>query len=172
MFFRTADDAGDLARGYGYEVSIELQDVTLLPPKEVIHKATFDFSEKKTNSYVVAKAIVSWLGDFSSCVFWVTEYGIWPSSEDLHLYYRLRRSLGDFRHLHEAPCHDFLSFERNELITFLSIALQFGWGGVMFGTPPNSYLMLSHDSWFTIHAEWELDSIAAEASQMGLKVLI
>lgn len=40
-------------------------------------------------------------------LLWITEWGVWPSSENLHLYYRLRQSYGDYRLLNEAPGHSF-----------------------------------------------------------------
>ena len=33
------------------------------------------------------------------CLLWVSESDVWRSSENLHLYYRLRQSYGDLRQL-------------------------------------------------------------------------
>jgi hypothetical protein len=41
-------------------------------------------------------------------LLFITEWGIWGSSENLHLYYKLRQSYGDQRLLHEEPGHLFL----------------------------------------------------------------
>jgi len=46
---------------------------------------------------------------------WITEWGIWGSSENWHLYYTLRQSYGDLRLLHEAPGHLFLGHESEDL---------------------------------------------------------
>jgi hypothetical protein len=40
--------------------------------------------------------------------------------------------------------------EKDELATYLSVAIQFGWGGHIVPNPPRTYLFLSHDGW--VHA--------------------
>lgn len=59
----------------------------------------------------------------------VTEWGIWPSSENWLLYYRRRRTYGDDWLLAEAPRHLFLEHESEDLATFLQISILHGWGG-------------------------------------------
>lgn len=44
-------------------------------------------------------------------LLWITEWSVWPSSENWHLYYKLRHSYGDLRLLHEGPGHLFLEHE-------------------------------------------------------------
>ena len=44
-------------------------------------------------------------------LLWITEWEIWGSCENWHLYYRLRQHYGDNRLLHEAPGHLFLGYE-------------------------------------------------------------
>jgi hypothetical protein len=51
------------------------------------------------------------------------------SSENWHLYYKLRQSYGYPRLLHEAPGHLFLGHESEDLTSFLQIAMLNGWGG-------------------------------------------
>jgi hypothetical protein len=62
-----------------------------------------------------------------SCLLWVTTWGVWRSSENLHLYYRLRQSYGDQRLLAEAPAHLFLDYEAADLVSFLQVGLLNGW---------------------------------------------
>jgi hypothetical protein len=57
------------------------------------------------------------------CLLWITEWGVWHSSENWHLYYRLRQSYADHRLLHEAPGHLFLKFEGPDLVSFVEMAL-------------------------------------------------
>jgi hypothetical protein len=54
---------------------------------------------------------------------WVTEWNIWPSSENWHIYYKLRQGYQDLRLLHEAPGHLFLGHESEDLASFLQIAM-------------------------------------------------
>lgn len=80
----------------------------------------------------------------------LTEYGIWPSSEDWYLYYTLRRFSGDYRQIQDAPCHIFLSHEGAELFSFLSLALRSGWGGILFGNADDVSIAFSHDDWLRV----------------------
>jgi len=59
-------------------------------------------------------------------LLWVTEWGIWPSSENWHLYYKLRQSYGDTRLLEEAPGHLFLNYETADLASILQVCMMSG----------------------------------------------
>src|SRR5262249_49955326 len=65
---------------------------------------------------------------FESCLLWVTEWGIWPSSENPHLFYRLRQTYSENRPLDEAPGHLFLKDEVPDLTSFISVGIICGWG--------------------------------------------
>ena len=62
-------------------------------------------------------------------LLWITEWGIWESSENWHLYYKLRQTYGDQRLLSEAPGHLFLEYETEDMASFLQVAMLNGWGG-------------------------------------------
>ena len=78
-----------------------------------------------------------WIGSKITCreptLLWITEWGIWPSSENWHIYYKLRQSYGDGHLLHESPGHFFLNFECEDLASFLQLAMLNGWGGYVLG---------------------------------------
>jgi hypothetical protein len=59
-------------------------------------------------------------------LLFITEWGSWPSSENWHLYYKLRKTYGDNRLLHEAPGHLFLEHEAEDLASFLQLSYQHG----------------------------------------------
>jgi hypothetical protein len=92
---------------------------------------------------------------------WITEWGIWPSSENFHLYYRLRQSYGDRRMLHEAPGHYFLNYERADLVSFLQVALLNGWGGYVLIDSANVNFFFSHDEYVDVfcHSASGLDEV-------------
>jgi hypothetical protein len=49
----------------------------------------------------IAKAV----GDVPELCLWISEYGIWPSTENWHLYYALRQKYGDTAdQLDTMPC--------------------------------------------------------------------
>jgi hypothetical protein len=86
-------------------------------------------------------------------LLWVTEWGIWPSSENWHLYYKLRQTYGDQRLLHELPGHLFLEHEEEDLASFLQIAMLNGWGGYVLTHANNVNAFFSHDEYINFFAE-------------------
>ena len=88
-------------------------------------------------------------------LLWITEWGVWPSSENWHLYYKLRRMYGDYRLLHEAPGHLFLDFETEDLASFLQVALLNGWGGYLLTQADFVNAFFSHDEFIDFYAENE-----------------
>src|SRR4051794_34957710 len=74
-----------------------------------------------------SKFVGSTVEPFDSCLLWVTEWGVWSSSENWHLLYRLRESYAERRMLQDAPGHMFLEHEAVDLATFIGLALLFGW---------------------------------------------
>ena len=116
--------------------------------------------------------IESSLRPWSRCLFWVTEWNIWESSENWHLYYRLRQSYGDKRLIEEAPVHLFLNYENHDLISFLQIGLSMGWDFSVLTQENYAHVFVSHDEWieFGMRDGAELTKIDAELTKSGLKV--
>ena len=85
-------------------------------------------------------------------LLWITEWGIWPSSENWHLYYRLRQSYGDRRLLDEAPGHLFLEHEVEDLATFLQVAMLNGWGGYLLTQADYVNAFFGHDEYIDFYA--------------------
>ena len=95
------------------------------------------------------------------CLLWVTAFGIFPSNENLHLYYRLRQSYGDSRLLREAPGHLFLQHEGADLASFLQLGIVNGWDmhvfpELQYGGADTARAMICHDEWIALHhrQEW------------------
>ncbi len=86
---------------------------------------------------------------FDNCLLWVTQWGVWPSSENLHLFYRLREAYGERRRLPDAPGHLFLGYERADLTTFIELALLFGWDFYLL--PNTAYV--SHDEFLEFRTD-------------------
>jgi hypothetical protein len=78
-------------------------------------------------------------------LLWITEWGIWESSENWHLYYKLRQTYGDRRLLHEAPGHLFLEYETEDMASFLQVAMLNGWGGYILTDANYVNAFFSHD---------------------------
>jgi hypothetical protein len=102
-----------------------------------------------------------------TCILWVTDWGIW--TENLHLYYQLRRSYGDVRWLHEAPAALFHDFERAELVSFLQVGILCGWDMHLIPTSGYARLFTSHDE-YVEYAANEANPDLAQAFLAGLDV--
>jgi hypothetical protein len=96
-------------------------------------------------------------------LLWITEWSVWPSSENRHLYYKLRHSYGGLRLLHEAPGHLFLEHEPEDLASFLQIAMLNGWGGYILTQADYVNAFFSHDEYIDFFAK--LDSNILEVRE-------
>jgi hypothetical protein len=103
--------------------------------------------------FSIAHWIASSLTFRMPTLVWVTEWSIWPSSENWHLYYRLRQSYGDLRLLHEAPGHFFLGHEPEDLASLLQIAMLNGWGGYILTQADYVNAFFSHDEYIDFFAK-------------------
>ena len=93
----------------------------------------------------LARDLVSWVGDFESALFWLTD---WPfyEADEMALISSLRGSHGEHRPLIEAPGHIFMERERDELIGWISLMMCFGWDGYLFTMPfRGSMFQTSHE---------------------------
>ena len=169
LFFKTPDECRELAKSLGFNV--EALEAPNLREVQSEDSLCFSIGDGRAATVALARLMVGWLGGFSSCLFWVTEYGIWPSSENRHLYYRLRSSYGDLRSLSEAPGHLFDDYETADLVTFLDLALQFAWGGHLLCAANANHIVLSHDEWVRVHARSNRDQILRDIKDFSLPLL-
>jgi hypothetical protein len=91
----------------------------------------------------------------AECLMWVSEWGVWPNSENWHRYYKLRQSHHDFRLIAEAPGHLFLDFEEPDLVSFLQLTILFGWDvhvlpDLDYGRADSARAFVSHDEWIAL----------------------
>jgi hypothetical protein len=166
VFFKTLAECQELTERFGF---------TAEPTRNRIKRSTgtlqglrIPFAKADLSTYVLARRICSWFGQTRYCLLWVTEFGIWSQTENLHLYYLVRRAYRDQRAIFEAPGHAFLSYEEPDLITFIDLMLQLGWGGFLVGTPNSRHITISHDEWVMIESDEELDSVIPDLDELGL----
>lgn len=167
MFFKTKSESREWAQALGFKP----HDFEGEGPAQYASPTSIRLfiEEQRPASVIVARQVVSWLGPFWSCLFWVNQYGIWHYQENLHLYYKLRTSYGDLRHLHDAPGHLFLDYETSDLVTFVDLAIQFGWGGHLLSTPLLAYVFISHDGWVLVQSETQIDRIKRDLAESSLR---
>jgi hypothetical protein len=138
-----------------------------------INVARFESPKRVSKQAWFSRYIEKSLQPWSRCLFWVAEWGIWPSSENWHLYYRLRQGYDDYRLIEEAPAHLFLNYEDNDLASFLQVGLNSGWD-MFLGTDENySRVFIPHDEWieFGTRDAAALDELTADLLQSDIKSL-
>ncbi len=167
MLFRTPAECEAFVREAGIDLlglkSAEYPDFT---PS---HSIRVSLEGDRHRSFYLAKQFASLLGKYESCLLWVIEFGIWPSSENRHLYQRLRASYGDARGLKDAPGHWFSGEEAEDLATFVDLALQFGWGIHLLSIPPSVHVFVSHDGWARIMSMNRDPQIAPAVEAWGVR---
>jgi hypothetical protein len=126
-----------------------------------------DYPPEPHRIFVIAHWIARSLTVRAQTLLWVTERDIWPSSENWHLYYKLRHSYGDLRLLHEAPGHLFLGHELEDLASFLQIAMLNGWGGYVLTHANYVHVFFSHDEYIDFFAERDGD-LAGVRKEFGI----
>jgi len=97
--------------------------------------------------FFTARWIAKELTHRRPALLFITEWGIWASSENWHLYYKLRQSYADYRLLQEAPGHLFLEHEAEDLGSFLQISMLNGWGGYVLTEANYVNAFFSHDEY-------------------------
>lgn len=166
MFFRTSDECLKIANLSGLSFDVDKQEILANGeswPSVVMSLRDHDFNR----TYFIARMLVKLLVHDTQTMLWITEFGIWPSSENRHLYYLVRRTYGDFRAICEAPGHLFLKHEQEDLITFVQLAILSKWGGYVFGLNNENILALSHDKYATILSKNDANNIAVEINKYG-----
>src|SRR3954469_6769378 len=98
-----------------------------------------------------SEMLVRFVQPFHSCLLWVTTWGVWSSSENWHLFYRLRESYGERRLLDDSPAMLFLSHEATDLTTFVELALIFGWDFYLLPLEQYGIVFVSHDEYLDMH---------------------
>jgi hypothetical protein len=117
---------------------------------DTMPRARFDLPGTIESALAVSRQIAEAIGPWRACLLWVTAWDIRRSSENLHLYYTLRRSYGDRRLIPDAPGHLFLSHENHDLVSFVELALLFGWDAYVLTDSKYGKAFISHDSWVEV----------------------
>jgi hypothetical protein len=112
-----------------------------------ISEARTDFlipsdSGKKT---AIARLIATSFCEDAEGLLLITDWSIWPSSENLELFRLIRLALGESTSLNETPGHCFASNDRASLECFLDIILYYNWDAMIFTSPKKMTCKLTND---------------------------
>lgn len=88
----------------------------------------------------------------AEALLWITDAGIWPSSENPELFRALRRAFGERSPLNETPCHQFDRADGVALECFLDLVLYFSWDATLYVPIHQVVTKLSHDEILDVFA--------------------
>jgi hypothetical protein len=88
-------------------------------------------------------------------MFWIGLDGVWPSNENLHLFYRLRASYGETSHLSDRPALLALTHEVVDVDSFAHLAILFGWDGYLITSEDYGRVRVNHDGFAVVSSETE-----------------
>lgn len=112
-----------------------------------------DYPTQPYRVFFVAHWIARELTYRRPVLLFLTEWGVWPTSENWHLYYKLRQTYGDYRQLHDAPGRLFLEYEAEDLASFLQLSMLNGWGGYVLTEANYANAFFSHDEYIDFFAD-------------------
>jgi len=91
--------------------------------------------------------------DTSQCgLLWVTDWSIFPSSQNMALFDGYRKSLGEDRPIIEAPGHIFGESDLQELECLFGLALYFFWDAYLFEQAGRTVVRINHHDFISVHA--------------------
>lgn len=133
-------------------------------PGNGLHCSRFEIPASANRLVWFCRFVEAELQPRNHCLLWVSGWGVWESSENWHLYYRLRQSYGDHRLLEDAPGHLFLGYETHDLVSFLQIGIAAGWDMHLLPSEGYGRVFISHDGWveFAMTDAKELEKIKSE----------
>jgi len=120
---------------------------------------TFTYRKDLTLNYEYPSSLPNFILEkvqgFDEAILFITQIGVFPSSENRHLYYRLRQSYGNYQPVYDQPGHVFYNFESEDLRTFIQIVTFNFWDAILITRPSYYFFEFSHDSIITAGSDNE-----------------
>lgn len=124
-----------------------------IPASEFPFKKSYGVADNTGKKTALARVLSFLAEEDPSGLFWITNSGIWPSSENVDLFMGYRRGLGEHRSLRDAPGHIFEPSDRATLQSLLCISLYFYWDALLLSGSRRLIVKISHDEVIDIHAQ-------------------
>jgi hypothetical protein len=102
-------------------------------------------------------------------LFWITAWGI--AMDNMALFDGYRKSLGENRHVFDAPGHIFGESDVQQLECLFDLALYFYWDAILFEGGGRIAFNCSHDEFVSVHAKDEerLRQFSQSLDRLSLK---
>lgn len=122
------------------------------------------YPEDSGRKIELARRIVGVMPVSGELLIWIGEWSVWPSSEHMPLFTRLRLALGERRPLIEAPGHLVKHIDCDDGISVVALALLFFWDCHVFSSAGGAVFACSHDEWcgFLLPAGCDAGGLAKE----------
>jgi hypothetical protein len=124
-----------------------------LPVLGAPDRSTRDVVFEKAPGYTYlahAREVVAALDHFDWCLLWVVQTQVWPSNENLHLYYRFRGSYAERSHVEDKPAILALQHEGVDLVSFVHLGMLYGWEMYLVTSHDYGRAFISHDGYFRL----------------------
>jgi hypothetical protein len=129
----------------------DTRGIPVVPAREHQGKLRYPFENLAGYRYFsLAQNAVRCLDYFDECLLWITQVGVWPSNENLHIYYRLRESYGDRFLVTEKPAVVCLRHESVDLTSLVHLGMLFGWDMFLVTSHDFGRVFISHDGWMQL----------------------
>jgi hypothetical protein len=96
--------------------------------------------------YLVAKSMASFETS-REVLIWFDDWSVWPSSQRMHLFDRLRLSYGESRSLSAVPAQIFDQSEFEDVVSFVTLGVLFLFDCYVICSDGKEILFFSHDEW-------------------------
>jgi hypothetical protein len=146
---------------------------------EGFHPVPFVIPPDSGRRVWLARLLVSSLEPYPEILLWIGDWSVWPSSEHMPLFTRLRAAIGETRPLIEAPGHAINPADSDDAVSLLAICMFFSWGAhLIHGSGRDAIEVDHHDEgWFASRdpavakaMATRLESVAEpDAAQQGVE---
>jgi hypothetical protein len=132
------------------------EKLTRLAPGTFRREVTTDVGRRCAYANMLTNHLIT--NESATACLDITDWGVWPSSQNMDLFYSYRRYLGEHRSLTEAHFHVFAAAEANELRNVLHLGLISLFDVAGASTTTDFRFYASHDEWIQVawheDAEW------------------
>ncbi len=104
-------------------------------------------------------------------MLWISPFGVWPSSQNLELFYGYRRSFGEVRSLSEAPYHRYGAADSLVIECLIDMILYFVWDAILIDTQNRTAVQFSHDEWLAVGSDSNLNPTGLFGSLSRSRIL-
>lgn len=115
------------------------------------YSVTYAIPSDSGRKTALARALSAAIDCAGEGLLWITEWGVFPSSENMPLFLGYRHSLGGDRSVSAAPGHLFTAQDLQAVECLLGLALYFFWDASVFASR-SLWLQVSHDEVLSVHA--------------------